>query len=117
MTPVLVGHVRAALGELSDEQYQSRVWTGHAAGDAMSSFVECVERLFDDSGLDDALEAGKRVFGSPIDEQLSALGDLVAKIDGSQAPDEIIAHPRMQLVRDRAAAIAQAIDEGDSGAG
>jgi hypothetical protein len=112
MTAILTDQVRAALNELSDVEYQARVWTGRGAGDEMSSFVECVERLFDDSGLEQALDAGDSVFGSQIDEQLRALGDLLVKIDSAQAPDELIDDPRMRLVRQRAASIAQAIDEG-----
>jgi hypothetical protein len=47
---VYVEIVRSALEELSDSDYQHRVWTG-GGGNEMSSFEECVERLFGDSGL------------------------------------------------------------------
>lgn len=111
MTVVLIGQVRAALAELSDLQYQSRVWAGRGADHEMSSFVECVEQLYDDSGLELALDGGQPVFGSPIDDELRELGDLVAKIDSGQSPDELISQPRMRLARDRAAAILRAIDK------
>jgi hypothetical protein len=111
VTAVLIDHVREALDELSDHEYQARVWTGRGADDEMSSFVECIARLYDDSGLERALDADEPVFGSPIDDELRRLGDLVRKVDVTQSPDELIDHPRMQLVRDRAAAIIRAIDE------
>jgi hypothetical protein len=111
VTAVLIDQVRSALDELSDLEYQSRVWTGRGARGEMSSFVECVERLFDDSGLELALEAGEPVFGPQIDEKLREFGDLLVKIDGGESPDELISHPKMRLARDRAAAILRAIDE------
>jgi hypothetical protein len=66
VTAVLLDHVRAVLDELADDQYQSRVWTGKDPAGEMSSFVECVERLFDDSGLDDALDAPTKKDGQWI---------------------------------------------------
>lgn len=116
MTSVLIEQVRAALDELSDLEYQSRVWTGRGAADEMSSFVECVERLFDDSGLELALEAGEPVFGPTIDEELRELGDLLTKIDGAQNPDDLISDPRMRLARERAAVILRAVDDKTSNA-
>lgn len=105
MTAVLTDTVQSALHELADLDYQSRVWTGRAGGGEMSSFVECVSRLYDDSGLELALDARQDVFGLPIDNYLRTLGDLVLKIDSSQSPDVTIVDPRMQRVRDLAAAI------------
>jgi hypothetical protein len=37
----------------------------------MSSFVECVSRLYDDSGLDLALERDQTIYGSEIDDDES----------------------------------------------
>jgi hypothetical protein len=116
MTAVLIDQVRAALGEMSDLDYQSRVWTGRGGDHEMSSFVECVERLYDDSGLELALDAEEPVFGPPVDDELRELGDLVRKIDADQSPDDLIASPRMRAARDRAGAILRAIDEGASNA-
>ena len=112
MSAVYIDQVRASLEELSDAEYQSRVWTGRGGGNEMSSFVECVERLFSDSGLGDALEAGDTGLGPAANEQLVTLRRCVARIDGGQEPDALIAHSRMRLVRERAAAILRAIDDG-----
>lgn len=110
MTRVGLHHVRSGLGELADADYQARVWTGHGAANEMSSFVECVSRLFDDSGLDAALENNERVFGAAIDRDLAALGDLVTKVDGDLSPDDLIRQPGMRLIRERASAILKEID-------
>lgn len=112
MSAVLTDVVRSALHELSDVEYQSRVWTGRGGANEMSSFVECVSRLFDDSGLDLALERNQRIYGSGIDDDLRALGDLVAKVDSSRTPDQILRDPLMSQVRDLAAAILRELDEG-----
>jgi hypothetical protein len=109
VTAVLTHHVRAALKELSDFEYQSRVWTGRGAANEMASFVECVVQLFDDSGLGPALDSGHPVFAPAIDAELRALDDLLRRVDDTQRPDELVQDPAMRPVRDRAAAILRAI--------
>lgn len=78
----------AALRELADREYQARVWTGRALPE-MSSFVECVEALFDDSGLGSALEEGD-AFGDSIDAQLRVLSEVVDRIEIDE-PYEVLA--------------------------
>lgn len=68
-----------ALTELADRSYQERVWAGLAAAE-MSSFEECAERLFDDSGLSIALEQGT-VFGVEVDGLLRDLSRNVVEFD------------------------------------
>jgi hypothetical protein len=57
--------------------YQSRIWTGRGGASEMSSFVECVERLYDDSGLELALDAHEPVFGAAIDDEWRKFGNAV----------------------------------------
>lgn len=111
MTAVLTSPIRAALRELSDVEYQSRVWTGQDAGGEMSSFAECVSRLYDDSGLELALDDDQHVFGSSIDHDLRTLGTLVLQIDSSQGPEETVADPRMRRVRELAGTILHDVEE------
>lgn len=117
MTKVLADAVRSALAELADLEYQSRVWTGRDPRGEMSSFVECVSRLYDDSGLEQALCADQSVFGLAIDHELETLGELVAKVDSSQAPDATIADPRMQRIRSQAAAVLRALEDAPNAPG
>jgi hypothetical protein len=106
---VLVGHVREALRELSDEQYQRRVWTGQSERE-MSSFIEAVEYLYTDSGLSDELDRGNPVFGTAIDDRLRGLGDALGKLDNNRSDIELIDDPAMQPIRDSAAAILRSIE-------
>lgn len=81
-----------ALSELADTSYQERVWAGQSASE-MSSFDECVERLFDDSGLVVALDQGM-VFGDEADALFRQLGRLIESVE--------VARPVGQLLRDPA---------------
>src|SRR5437868_2760160 len=103
MIAVLIEMVLSALRELSDVEYQTRVWTGRDPGGEMSSFEECVASVFDDSNLNLALDAGSEVLGSTIDNHLQVIRDLVGRIDSARTPDEVIEDPLMQQVRNRAA--------------
>lgn len=93
--------VRDALAELSDAEYQRRVWMGRGAANEMSSFDESVERLFGDSGLSIALDRGG-VYGSHVDDELRRLHALVGRIDGARSPAEILLDPLLGPVRELA---------------
>lgn len=99
-----IEHLLWGLEELSDREYQERVWAGKEDGE-MSSFVEAYCRTFDDSGLGHAL-----AFNAPTDqlspeakEKAVRLDQLLRRIPQSAAPSDIIAHPTMTDVRDLAA--------------
>lgn len=103
MSAVQVDAVRAGLRELADVEFQRRVWTGRGLPDEMSSFVEAIETLFDDSGLEPDLGLGRPIFGPQVDAKLLALGVLLQRIDANRAPDEIINDPLMDEARRQAA--------------
>jgi hypothetical protein len=108
---VYVEVVRSALEELADADYQRRVWTGRGGADEMSSFEECFERLFGDSGLGLALEHNQPVFGSGVDGNLQRLSDLLARIDGRRSPAKIVQDPAMERVRELASEVLLALDD------
>lgn len=110
MTVVVHELVRSGLAELADSSYQARV-RGGDGGSEMSSFVECVSTLFDDSGLHDAYERGHSVYGPSVDGALRELGSLVGKIDLERAPQEVLADPLMGRARTFAAEILRTLDE------
>lgn len=85
------------LEELSDADVQGRLWTGQVATE-MSSFDECVERIFGDSRLDRALARGQ-VFDPSTDEQLRELGALTAAIHRRRASDTLLQTPELQQCR------------------
>lgn len=109
MSSVAVETVRAGLLELADAEFQRRVWTGRGLPHEMSSFVEAVETLFDDSGLEPDLGLGRPVFGPEVDAKLGILSDLLRRIAVDRTPDELIDDPLMHDVRRQAAAILEVL--------
>lgn len=103
------------LAELSSREEQERLWlsTGEH-GAEVSSPVEAVCRLFDDSGLGDALDwalrqrkGGREVSNEPvydihIDERINALGELLRQIP-TGSPQRVIDSAEMADVRIAAA--------------
>lgn len=77
-----------ALTELADAAYQERIWAGRDPR-VMSSLTECVEQLFDDSGLEHALERGT-VFGPSVDEKLRVLGTRLSMVDATQPVTQLL---------------------------
>lgn len=86
-----------ALIELADGSYQERIWTGAEPAE-MSSFSECIERLFDDSGLTLALSRGN-VFGPEVDAQLRTLGELADSVDALQPVGQLLQDPKLAECR------------------
>src|SRR4051812_23244282 len=96
---VTTSKVRSALEELSDADYQRRVWTGRDPRGEMASFEECVAELFDDSSLNLRFEKGEVVFTPDIDRRLLSLGNLLAEIDTDRQPHALVEDPTMERVR------------------
>jgi hypothetical protein len=67
MNTVDKSKVVACLRELADRSFQERVWLA-SSGPEISSITEATCGLFDDSGLDIALEKGHTVFTEEIDK-------------------------------------------------
>lgn len=95
--------IRDCLGELSDKSFQQRIWMA-SSGPEVSSFTEAVCQLFDDSGLDLALNKGS-AFGNPIDDLLKQLQARLAEIPHDAPPMNIINDEKMVIVRDIASHI------------
>jgi hypothetical protein len=94
--------VWSSLRELSDVDYQRRVWI-LAAGPEMSSFSEAVCELFDDSGLGRALEGQSLVFGAEADHTLRTLDKAIAGMPASDlSAPSMIDHPQMVRIRELA---------------
>lgn len=97
--------VCVGLRELADVDFQRRVWTGQSLPQEYSSFVEAVETVFDDSGLQPDLDRGRPVFSDEIDAELRELGTLLKRVKVDRTANEIIDDPLMYEVRRRASAI------------
>lgn len=111
MTGVLTQIVIDALVELADEDVQRRRWTA-TMGLEVGSFTEAVSQLLDDSGLGDALDSGREVYGAQTDELLAELADSLTRIDGSRSPQIVLADKRMDEVRRLAAGALALIGSG-----
>ena len=91
----------ACLRELSDRGLQQRVWTSIGPPE-VGSFTECVEQLFTDSGLNDALNIEKTGFGKEVETLLLELKKQLAKINPRQRPIQMINSREMVGVRELA---------------
>jgi len=96
--------VQDAIRELSDRELQRRLWLSDGSGGSqVSSFIEAGERLFTDSGLAHALQAGKTVFGIEADAALGELDFALRKVDYKHGPSRTMDDPAMTEVRTIAA--------------
>ena len=93
-------HVEDALRELADADVQARLWLANS-GRGISSLDECGCRLFDDSGLGDALDKGP-VYRPDIDAGLRELRQSLAKIDRTRSVPTLLADPAVARVRQSA---------------
>jgi hypothetical protein len=104
MSRVVMHLVREALAELADENYQREVWLA-SHGPRVGSVLEASERLFDDSGLGDALNRPDAlVFDGPTDAGLRRLQRMVQgviEIDGTVF--DVLASRDLREVRELAA--------------
>ena len=104
MSRVVHEVVEEALRELADESMQRELWLSDGTAD-VSSLTESVSRLLDDSGLGDALDSTQVVYDPDIDARLRQLGDALVEIDGERSPEAILGDPKLQRVRELAAAL------------
>jgi hypothetical protein len=96
--------VREALSEIADEAYQCEIWLA-SDGPRVGSLLEATERLFDDSGLGDALaRAGSPAFDEPIDDGLRRLRQVLMRLsDSNLTVADVLADRRMVEARALAA--------------
>ena len=92
------GLIVERLLELSDEQRQRKLWLWSGGGE-VSSFVEAVCGLFDDSALGGALDSGGTEFGSLVDSKFLELACLLDRIDYRLSDADIMRDPQMRDVR------------------
>jgi hypothetical protein len=90
--------VLEALGPLSSEEFQRRVWV-QGIGPEVSDLSEAICQLFDDTGLSDLLEKDRPIFNPQLDDKFKALSRAIDCIDRSLGPAEMVAHPKMREIR------------------
>lgn len=89
------------LRELSDTDYQSALLTGQSEGE-QSSFTEAVCVLFNDAGLERAMDSGllEKTYSRDLCLRAAKLSTLVDGIDDSGAPELTLNHPKMNAIRE-----------------
>ncbi len=103
MFKIFKNNIIDALKALSNYDFQRVAWFNNDEG-LSYSYNENVLDLFYDSTLDDALKAGKVVFGKEADEALINLEKLTDRIDGDEYSEEVlIGLSEMQSIRKKAA--------------
>jgi hypothetical protein len=98
--------VEDALRELADEDRQRTLWLS-TGGPEVSSFVECLSRLWDDSGLATAMEQPGVVYDSEIDELLRQLDETLARVNASQPVSGLLIDPHLAEARGMARRLLQ----------
>jgi hypothetical protein len=116
MTKVYDELVESALRELADEAEQRRLWLA-SKGPEVSSFIECVERLWTDSGLGDELDRRHPVYTPEIDEHFRELSAVLHRIDGLRAPKKILRDPSLERARVMATGLLQELRQFGSDSG
>jgi hypothetical protein len=89
--------VRQSLKELSSKEMQIRLWMSDAG--EISSFVEAVEGLFDDSGLVIALERDRAKFLPDALLLFGKLDEEIGLVDADTPPQRVIESKQMDAVR------------------
>lgn len=95
--------IHESLRELSDEMLQTALWTGKSDGE-QSSFTEAVCVLFNDAGLEKALDSGllDKTYSKELCRRARQLSALVNMIDDTGTPKQTLGHPKMNDLRDMA---------------
>lgn len=105
--PVIESIIRGALRELADADYQQRVWVTGSATE-VSSMNEAAAALFNDSGLDEALERNNVTFSPSVDTELRELRGMLHSCLSAQARRgtvAVITSPDWSGLRNKAARI------------
>jgi len=89
--------VEEALRELSDEHAQARLWSS-AGGTEVSSLAEAKSRLWDDSGLSDAMDRGV-AYNDEVDTQLRRLRVVLHRVDENAPVGKLLASPDLASAR------------------
>lgn len=103
-----------SLLELSDIEYQRRVWLNcnNFSGD-MSSFVEAANNFLGDSLVKTTLNQNEILFDKKTTKALQELSGVINAVDEYRPEEEIINDPLMQIVREKAAKALELVKASD----
>lgn len=103
--------VLICLRELSDPEFQERVWL-RGEGPEVSSPAELISQLYDDTALGELLDTSETepVFSRDADTILIELSLLLDEIDPYMDIAELLHHPKWAKVRALAARAAELVE-------
>ena len=104
MKQILDELIEDALRELADEERQRTLWLSTGPPE-VSSFSECVSRLWDDSGLAAAMEQPGLVYDNKIDEELRRLDAVLGHVNAEQQVARLLTDPYLIQARGMAQAL------------
>jgi len=97
---ITYSHIEQCLKELSDSEFQQRVWL-RGEGPEVSSYSEVVCQLFDDTGIGDQLDkkTDEFIFSQELDLIFRQLNLLFYTIDYKMPITDILSHSDWKKVR------------------
>lgn len=115
-TEIFKGHFFNSLRQLSDRDYQERIWANQNNPEGLvASYTEAVIGFFDDALVADALGSGAIIYDKKVTQTLHELSDAVDHLDeDNRYTMEVINDPKMQIIRDKATEALQLIEASDA---
>jgi hypothetical protein len=111
---IFKNHFFESLKELSDRNYQERIWTNKDNPEGLvASFTEAAILLWDDALVKHALEENAIIYDKEVTQALQKLWDAIEVVDEFRSTEEIINDPLMQKVRDKASEVLALIEASD----
>jgi len=111
---IFKNHFFEALQELSDRDYQERIWANKNNPEGLvASFTEAAILFWEDALVSSALEEGAIVYDRKVTQALQELWDAIEIVDEFRSEEEIINDPLMQKVRDKATEVLELIKVSD----
>lgn len=115
---VVLDLIISALEDLSNIEYQRRVWLGKSSNE-ISSLIEVSTMLFEDSNLEEALSRAKMkenscVFSREIDKELETFSLEISKwleMETKQGTEKIIEDPNWRRVLDKSSYLVTKLNE------
>lgn len=111
MTKVYKKNLVEGLKYLSSRDLQITAWIEE--NDIYSSFVDEVEAVYTDTGLEYALRQGEVVFDKVTDKALVELLEIIEALGFEHSEKELIDMPEMQVIREKAKAALDLVKASD----
>ncbi|MCH2546799.1 MAG: hypothetical protein MK052_04210 [Alphaproteobacteria bacterium] len=112
---IFKNHLFEALAELSDRDFQERIWANKDNPEGwVTSFTEAAIQFWDDSLLSDALGRDAIIYDQRVTVALQELWNAIEPLEEyGRRPMEVINDPKMEIVRQKASEVLKLIESSD----